>query len=66
MTTATTKWGNPLTVRLTVEQRAALEWHRRIFPGRFPSMFAVLQEHSLNELVAAYNAAQQDSAKAAA
>ena len=59
MTTAAPKT-TPLAVRLSAEQRAALEWHRRLFPVRYPSLFAVLQEHSLNDVVAAYR--RRDSA----
>ena len=57
--------GAPLAVRLSAEQRAALEWQQSLFPQRFPSLFSVIQELSLNEVVEAYRTAMAGSTQAA-
>jgi hypothetical protein len=55
----------PLSLRLTAEQRAALEWHRRVFPEKYPSVGSVLTDNSLTEAVASYRRAQQSLGAAA-
>lgn len=50
----------PLSIRMSPEQRAALEWLQRVFPEKYPGVGSVLNDYSLREAESAWRRAQLD------